>query len=514
MDMYEKIDKIRDVVKANDGVKVNKNFYGDYVRKNSLSSGAAQLAESVVGSMWGMCAYGQNNGFKECGGIIDDLSDIVVELTSVGNSDIRRLDKLGQKAKKLMERETKARLDGIDVSDALRDCVESSLEAIEVLNELKKSNAIKLPETQVARLNESAIVLGEIAELLNELGDVTSKAAQAKADAAVGNIRVWREACAAKLITPAQIDKLAAAKKSVEEWSKFTSGVGKRERAKEEHKFKAADELAVIVEGRGALEMLNTFREAMDLAKIEIDELRESIDNNENSNRKQIDKCDEKIAALKKQKADALVAFENGEIDETTAKRTINKSKKEILDVELEKQEAIDMCGSDDFVEHAKMELRQREAVYNRLNTVIRGVEINRGNVAVLADLVFDINFNSLITMLTSGSMMSDKQQAEAASNIDAIVAGLNVKAQNGGKLSEILGVNMRALNKAYNIEQLRDNGVRQRMEERLKRESSESDDEMPDELLEAKKRMASKANEERPKLDVKRITPFGDDDR
>lgn len=510
MTTIEKVKSIQDIARKN-SLSLDKKFTEAYLTSHSMFPGPQEVADRIVTSMWEMCTHGINNGFDgACKSAINGLSGIVVDLTEVGNDQIGKLGKLSTKADAILRKELQSRKDGIDVSFPIRECVQSSLEAIDVMEELCASGSLRMADRQIDALKESRILLDEMTDLLNNVGDISSKTAQEKADAAIAAIKIWRDACSRSIVTSTHVNSLRKAKDEIVSWTKLTEGVTKKERAKDEHKFKANDNLAVIVEGKSALEMLDTFRERMSVEKEELEQLREEIENGANARQAQIDAYDAEYNELTKQIQGIVAAFQNGEYDLPTSTRLINGIKAKQEDV-LYKKEVLLEEQENEMPNYLAIDVEQRETIYKQLDKVTRGLEGSRRNLVLLADLVYDIDFNVLIDML-GGNVTPDKM-SEAMSNINGIVSGLSYKAQNGGTLVQRFGLNMKSISQMVDLPETNQDAIRERARARAQQQQNE----IPPELLAVMGGAAQpqqKTAEERPKLGEKRSTLFSDDDR
>lgn len=412
MTTIEKVKSIQDIARKN-GLSLNKKFTDSYLTSHSMFSGPQVLADRIVGAMWDMCTHGINNGFDgSCKSAMDSLSDIVVKLTEVGDEQIGKLGKFSEKADAILKKEFASRKDGINVTEPLSKCAASCLEAIDTMIELNGRGYLKnTDEAQRKLLEESRDIINQLVTELKDVSDTSSVEAQACADAAIEAMNKWRLACAKNMLTQPAVQNLKTALDKVKEWSKLVVVVGKKNRAKEDHRFVDDDDLTSIVESKGALEIIDTFLRRMDSEKQEIDGTRKEIDEYREGQRKKLDECNAEIDALEAEKQAVLNQFENGEIDQITASRKVKEIKAK-MDEPLYRKGVLEEQREEDSPYYdLQIELEIRENIYQELLAITTKLNMYKKDLVFLVDAIRGVDFYALVDML-DGSLNDNSDEA------------------------------------------------------------------------------------------------------
>ena len=197
MTTIEKVKSIQDVARKN-GLSLNKKFTESYLTGHSMFDGPKELGDRIVNGMWDMCVHGINNGFDgTCKSALDGLSDIVVALTELGNEQIGKLTKYSVKADGLLQKELQARKAVINVTEPLKECINTSIVAVNTMTELRSSGQglLNVNEKQFELLEQSRDILNQMLTAMDNIGDTSSRTAQGRSDEAIAAIKVWREDC-------------------------------------------------------------------------------------------------------------------------------------------------------------------------------------------------------------------------------------------------------------------------------------------------------------------------------
>ncbi|MCH5155891.1 MAG: hypothetical protein J1F69_04720 [Clostridiales bacterium] len=427
MTTIQKVKSIQDAARKN-GVSLNKKFTDTYLTSHSMFDGPRELADRIVNGMWDMCVHGINNGFDgTVKSALGGLADIVVSLTELGNEQIGKLSKYSVKADGLLQKELQARKEIINVTEPLRECVTSCIEAADTMSDLRKNGQglLNVNQKQFELLEQSRNILNDILAAMDNIGDTSSRAAQSKADEAVASIKAWREDCSRNNLQSGSISKLTAALDTVKAWTELNVGVTKKDRVKEQHTFKDNDSLSAVVEGKASLEMLDTFLARMATEKADIASIRSQIDERDKTRQAKIDECEKGLDDIKRQKAEIVASFQNGELDLATADRKIKGLKPKEDDLLYTVSTLREQNGPD----YLKASLEQREAIYNELESVISVLSQFKNDLVLLADIVYDVDFNVLIDML--GGRLSESNQSVAIESIHSIIAGIHDSINN-----------------------------------------------------------------------------------
>lgn len=509
MTTIEKVKSIQDTARKN-GLSLNKKFTDNYLKSHSMFAGPQELADRIVAGMWDICVHGINNGFDgTCKSTLDGLSDIVVALTELGDTQLSKLGKYSTKADGLLQKELQARKAMINVTEPVRQCIESCMTAVDTMTELRESGQglVNVNAAQFELLRQSREIFAEMLSELDNIGDTSSRTAQEKADAAIESIKEWRAACARNILTSSSVSALRTAKDEIAEWSKVTVGVTRKERVKEQHEFKDNDSLASIVHGKASLELLDTFLSRMSTEQADIANLRSQIDEREKTKQSKIEEYEKRLDGFKAERQQVVNAFQNGEFDLQTADRKLKKLKAEEDDTLYELSCLQD---NDEGPDYLKITVEQRETIYNELYGVIATLETYKSDLVLLSDLVYDVDFNVLIDML--GGHLSERNQGAAIENIHMIVAGINDRIENMrvtiGRLSKDHAVRTDKLGIPETDRQSRIARAR----EKYAAESSELSPELAA-ILQGNKQPQD-GEKEQPKVGERRSVAFSDDDR
>ena len=507
MTTIEKVKSIQDIARKN-GLSLNKKFTDGYLTSHSMFDGPRAVGDRIISGMWDMCVHGINNGFDgTCKSVLDGLSDIVVSLTEVGDGQIGKLTKLQDKADVLLQKQLQAQKAVINVTEPLKACVTSSLEAVDTMTELRESGQglVNVPARQFELLEQSRELLNQILSAMEDIGDTSSRAAQGKSDEAVAAIKAWREDCSRNNLQSGSLAKLNEALAAVRAWIELNVGVTKKERVKEQHAFKNNDALSSIVEGKASLEKLGAFLARMEAESADLSALRAEIKKTEDDKQAKLDGYESELDSLKQQKTDILNAFQNGELDLATADRKIKGLKAK----EDEILYAIAKAREDEGPDYLKISLEQREVIYAELERVVGMLNQFKSDLPFLSDIVYFVDFNVLIDMLGGG--LNEKRQAAAIESIHTIIAGIDdrVKAQMA-TVSKI-GMDRTIRGQRMSIHETDRQAIIERERSSREQVASELSPELAA-LLQAKEQ--PKTEEEKPEVKVKRSTIFSDDDR
>ncbi|MDE6293571.1 MAG: hypothetical protein K2L88_02980, partial [Clostridiales bacterium] len=243
------------------------------------------------------------------------------------------------------------------------------------------------------------------------VSDTSSVEAQGLADAAIEAIGRWRVSCSKNMLTSRDVTSLKTALDKVKEWSKLVVVVGKKNRAKVEHKFVDDDDLTSIVESKDALEIIDTFLRRMDSEKQQIDCTRKEINAYREERRKQIDECVAELDALEAEKKAVLIQFQNGEIDQNTANRKIKEVKARMDDPLYRKGVLEEQSEEESPYYDMEVELEVRESIYNELLAITTKLERYKSDLVFLVDAVYGVDFYALVDML-EGAMTNNSDDA------------------------------------------------------------------------------------------------------
>ncbi|MDE6029425.1 MAG: hypothetical protein K2F90_03795 [Clostridiales bacterium] len=508
MTTIEKVKSIQDVARKN-GLSLNKKFTESYLTGHSMFDGPKELGDRIVNGMWDMCVHGINNGFDgTCKSALDGLSDIVVALTELGNEQIGKLTKYSVKADGLLQKELQARKEVINVAEPLKECINTSIVAVNTMTELRSSGQglLNVNERQFELLEQSREILNQILTAMDNIGDTSSRTAQGRSDEAIAAVKVWREDCSRNNLQSGSIAKLKKALEIVEAWAALNVGVTRKERVKEQHAFRNNDALASVVEGRASLEMLDTFLNRMATEKADISAIRAQIDERDKARQDKIDECEKGLDDIKKQKADIVAAFQNGEFDLATADRKIKSLKPKEDDLLYTVSTLRESNGPD----YLKASLEQREAIYNELESVIGVLGQFKNDLVLLSDIIYGVDFNALIDMM--GGRLSDKNQSIAIESIHSIIAGINDSINNLSVSGDRLKMDGLVRGRRAAIPETDRQAIIERERNSREQVSSELSPELAA-LLQAQGK-PQQAEEQKPEVKVKRSTLFSDDDR
>ena len=507
MTTIEKVKSIQDVARKN-GLSLNKKFTEGYLTGHSMFDGPKELGDRIVAGMWDMCVHGINNGFDgTCKSALDGLSDIVVALTELGNEQIGKLTKYSVKADNLLQKELQARKAVINVTEPLKECINTSIVAVNTMVELRSSGQglANVNEKQFELLEQSRGLFEQMLAAMDNIGDTSSRTAQARSDEAIAAIKVWREDCSRNNLQSGSIAKLKKALEAVEAWAALNVGVTRKERVKEQHAFRNNDALAAVVEGRASLEMLDTFLSRMATEKADIAAIRAQIDERDNARQAKIDECEKGLADIKKQKADIVAAFQNGEFDLATADRKIKSFKPK----EDELLYTVATLRENNGPDYLKASLEQREAIYNELESVIGVLGQFKNDLVLLSDIIYGVDFNALIDMM--GGRLSDKNQSIAIESIHSIIAGINDSITNLSVSGDRLKMDGLVRSRRAAVPETDRQAIIERERNSREQVSSELSPELAA-ILQAQ--APQKQEEQKPEVKVKRSTLFSDDDR
>ena len=411
MAFLDNIHYVRDTANRN-GVALNKKFTESYVRDHSMTDGARALAEKILDGMVRMCKHGVNNDFSQCKGALDDLADIVVALTELDAGKISKLDKYKIKADNILQKEMNSRGNGIDVAEPLRECTMSCLQAIDVMTELSAGGYLKnLDGTQSKLLEQSRDLINDIVVELEEVSDTSSTEAQEKADSALNSLNEWREACSRNMLTSKSMQSLRSALDRVKEWRTLVSVVGKKNKAKEQHKFHDDDDLSSIVESKGVLEEVNTFMRRMESEKTEIAEAKEKIQSFSGETRKKIDEYTAEIENIEQQLEEVKKQFQNGDLDLPTANRKMKELKAKMDEPLYQRGLLKDKLQRDNPYVDLEVELENREAIFNAILPIFNKLDLHKNDLVFLVDAVSGVDLYALVDML-EGSLNDSDQNA------------------------------------------------------------------------------------------------------
>ena len=507
MTTIEKVKSIQDIARKN-GLSLNKRFNDAYLTSHSMFDGPREVGDRVINGMWDMCVHGINNGFDgTCKSSLDGLSDIVVMLTELGNEQIGKLTKISSKADVLLQKELQARKAVINVTEPLRECIASCLTAADTMTELRASGQglVNMPEKQFELLEQSRTIFNQILSAMDNIGDTSSRAAQAKADEAIAAIKEWRESCSRGNLHSGSITKLNEALSSVRAWSELTVGVTKKERVKEQHEFKDNDALSSIVEGKASLEKLGAFLSRMETESADLKAVRAQITERDEAKQTKIDECENELEQIKQQKADIVNAFQNGEFDLATADRKIKSFKAREDDLLY----TIAMAREETGPDYLKVSLEQREKIYAELERVVGTLSQFKSDLALLSDIIYYVDFNALIDMLGGG--LSEKRQSAAIVSIHNIIAGIEDRIKAQAATVGKIGMD-RAIRGQRTVMPETD---RQAIIERERNSREQTSSELSPELAALfQAQQQPKQEEAQPEVKVKRSTLFSDDDR
>ncbi|MDE7405514.1 MAG: hypothetical protein K2M89_01395 [Clostridiales bacterium] len=507
MTTIEKVKSIQDVARKN-GLSLNKKFTEGYLTGHSMFDGPKELGDRIVAGMWDMCVHGINNGFDgTCKSALDGLSDIVVALTELGNEQIGKLTKYSVKADNLLQKELQARKAVINVTEPLKECINTSIVAVNTMVELRSSGQglANVNEKQFELLEQSRGLFEQMLAAMDNIGDTSSRTAQARSDEAIAAIKVWREDCSRNNLQSGSIAKLKKALEAVEAWAALNVGVTRKERVKEQHAFRNNDALAAVVEGRASLEMLDTFLSRMATEKADIAAIRAQIDERDNARQAKIDECEKGLDDIKKQKADIVAAFQNGEFDLATADRKIKSLKPK----EDELLYTVATLRENNGPDYLKASLEQREAIYNELESVIGVLGQFKNDLVLLSDIIYGVDFNALIDMM--GGRLSDKNQSIAIESIHSIIAGINDSITNLSVSGDRLKMDGLVRSRRAAVPETDRQAIIERERNSREQVSSELSPELAA-ILQAQ--APQKQEEQKPEVKVKRSTLFSDDDR
>lgn len=507
MTTIEKVKSIQDIARKN-GLSLNKKFTDSYLTSHSMFDGPRAVGDRIISGMWDMCVHGINNGFDgTCKSALGGLSDIVVSLTEVDDGQIGKLTKLTSKADVLLQKELQSRKAVINVTEPLKLCITSGIEAVDTMVELRDSGQglVNMPAKQFELLEQSRELLNQILSAMDDIGDTSSRAAQAKADEAIAAIKVWREDCSRSNLQSGSLSKLNEALAAVKAWIELNAGVTKKERVKEQHVFKNNDALAAVVEGKASLEKLGAFLARMEAESADLSALRAQIDERDGAKQAKIDECERELENLKQQKADILNAFQNGELDLATADRKIKGLKSKEDDLLYAIATAREETGPD----YLKISLEQREVIFGELERVVGTLNQFRSDLPFLSDIVYFVDFNVLIDMLGGG--LTEARQSAAIESIHNIIAGIDDRVKAQMATVGRIGMDRAIRGQRTSIRETDRQAIIERERNSREQASSELSPELAA-LLQAQEQ--PKKEEEKPEVKVKRSTIFSDDDR
>ena len=478
MTTIEKVKSIQDIARKN-GVSLNKKFTDTYLTSHSMFSGPQVLCDRIVGAMWDLCTHGINNGFdSSCKNAMDGLSDIVVKLTEVGDEQIGRLGKFSEKADAILKKEFASRKGGINVTQPISACAASCLEAISTMLELNDRGYLKnTDDAQRKLLEQSRELIDQLLLELKNVSDVSSVEAQECADAAIASMNKWRVACAKNMLTQPAVQNLRAALDKVNEWSKLVVVVGKKNRAKEEHKFVDDDDLTSIIESKGALEIVDTFLRRMDNEKQEIDSSRKEIEAYREDRRKKLADCNAELDALEAEKQAVLSQFENGEIDQNAASRKVKEIKARMDDPLYRKGVLEEQHEKDSPYYDLEIELEIRETIYQELLAITTKLNMYKKDLVFLVDAIHGVDFYALVDML-DGSLNDNSE--DALKSIHRVAMAFETRIDNIMGRKKLL-VEDKLSRQSMTGQRI---GTREEIIERQRAKRENTDDELDEDIL------------------------------
>lgn len=272
----------------------------------------------------------------------------------------------------------------IDVTEPLRLCITTSIQAAGIMVELYRS---KINAEQIEMSERSKELLTEILSELDKVCDTVSKAAQEKADSAIKSIKLWRDAFSRLNITNKNMEQLQTALQLVKEWRKnLGSEVAECELACEVHEFACDDDIQYVLKAKAALEKLKEFIGLVDRERAEIDRLNAQIEEEKRKLREKTEAFRAEIQSLQAQADEIYKKFENGEISLIEVNRFFNEYDEKVIEVQRRRQAFKDSYQNP--YEDLEQNLWEREKVCKGLHDLVHRLGIYRNNLITLPNLI------------------------------------------------------------------------------------------------------------------------------
>lgn len=440
--LNDKLKTVTSVARANK-LSLNKNFNDGYLSAHSMYDGPQELADRIVGGMYELCRYGVNNGFGDVESTLCDLSDIVVELSKLGDGQVGKLAKHSDKASRLLSKNYTGKKNVADVAEPVRACADACIEAADAIVELRTSGKSfsNISEQQFHLLEESRAAIQKVVAALDGVIDTSSVTADENAQKIVEIMQKWRESCVNQMLTASSVKDLLSALDIVEKWKQLVTFVG-RKRVKTASAFDDNDDLANIAIGARAIETYETFLARVESEKAETQKLKDKIRQREAARESEKASLRAKIDELEQQKIDIGNEIKNG-ADINICNRRFKEVKAKIdeLDRELAK-----LADEPDNVGYLKDLLEVRDSVYREMYNVALLLDIVKDDPAYLAEIIADADFNSFVQLMTAKNSPDDMNKALV--QIRRIKSYMDIKVDDWQKMLAKFKLNAQAMKK------------------------------------------------------------------